>query len=203
MVAPIEVKVTEGPGGKVEISEGEYTSEGFAINGLDPFGTYSAGIACWYTGPEPARQEYPNFVFSGSYVKALRPDVKGYENPYDPTVNTNIVVNNTNGSIVGYKYFNFDKAHGPGGLDLEIEVVPEGIDGVIDIMVDSPWTECGGKKVGCLRIMKEMPRKKATLLADVSGLAGLDGKHAVYFVISSDVDGQSVCEIHSLGFKKK
>ena len=36
MVAPITVKVEEGEGGKVEISEGEYTSEGFALNGLNP-----------------------------------------------------------------------------------------------------------------------------------------------------------------------
>ena len=146
MVAPIEVKVTEGPGGKVEISEGEYTSEGFALNGLDPFGTYSAGIACWYTGPEPARQEYPNFIFSGSYVKPMRPDAAGSKNPYDLKVNANPVVNNTNGSVVGYKYFDFDKTNGiDGDLMLALEAVPAGIDGTIDIMVDSPWKSCGGR----------------------------------------------------------
>lgn len=192
MVAPIEVEVTEGPGGKVVISEGEYTSEGFAINGLDPFGTYSAGIACWYTGPEKARQEYPNFVFSGSYVKPMRTGE-----------NSNPVVNNTNGSIVGYKYFNFDKTHGLDNLQIELGIVPEGIDGTIDIMVDSPWTECGGKKVGSMKVQKEMPAKARTISADVSSLTSMKGKHAVYMVISSEVDGQSVCEINTLGFSKK
>ena len=202
MVAPIEVKVTEGPGGKVEISEGEYTSEGFATAGLDPLATYSAGIACWYTGPKSAKQEYPNFIFTGSYVKAARHDAAAHKDPYDLQVNANPVVNNTSGSIVGYKYFNFDRTHGAkGGLELSLEVLPEGIDGTIDIMVDSPWKKCGGKKVGSLRIMKEMPLKLQTVTADVSSLTRLKGKHAIYFVISSDVEEQSVCEIHKLGFR--
>lgn len=192
MVAPIQVDVTEGPGGKVVISEGEYTSEGFSINGLDPFGKYSAGIACWYTGPQPARQEYPNFVFSGSYVKPLRTGE-----------DSNPVVNNTNGSIVGYKYFNFDSTYGlKGDLKIALDVIPEGIDGTIDIMVDSPWEACGGKKVGSMRIMKEMPAKMRTVTADVTSLAAIKGKHAIYLVISSEVDAQSVCEIHSIGFAK-
>lgn len=192
MVAPISVEVTEGPGGKVVISEGEYTSEGFAINGLDPFGKYSAGIACWYTGPEPARQEYPNFVFSGSYVKPLRTGE-----------DSNPVVNNTNGSVVGYKYFNFDSTYGlKSGLKIALDVLPEGIDCTIDIMVDSPWEACGGKKVGSMRIMKEMSSKMRTVTADVSPLTTIKGKHAIYLVISSEVDAQSVCEIHTVGFVK-
>lgn len=192
MVAPIQVDVTEGPGGKVVISEGEYTSEGFAINGLDPFAKYSAGIACWYTGPQPARQEYPNFVFSGSYVKPLRTGE-----------DSNPVVNNTNGSVVGYKYFNLDSTYSlTNGLKLALEVLPEGIDGTIDIMVDSSWEACGGKKVGSVRIMKEMPSKMRTVTADVTSLTTLKGKHAIYLVISSDVDAQSVCEIHTIGFTK-
>jgi len=193
MVAPVEVSVTEGPGGKVVISEGEYTSEGFAINGLDPFGKYSAGIACWYTGPQPARQEYPNFVFSGSYVQPLRTGE-----------NSNPVVNNTNGSVVGYKYFNLDRTKGMDGtLMLALEAVPAGINGTIDIMVDSPWEACGGQKVGSIKMVKEMPKEKRTLLADVSPLTELEGKHAIYFVISSEVEDQSVCDLHTLKFFKK
>ena len=51
MVAPITVKVEEGKGGKVEISEGEYNSEGFSLEGLNPRERHSAGIACWYRVP--------------------------------------------------------------------------------------------------------------------------------------------------------
>ena len=70
MVAPISVKVEEGKGGKVEISEGEYNSCGFALDGLNPLERHSAGIACWYTGPKPATHEWPNNTFYGSYVAA-------------------------------------------------------------------------------------------------------------------------------------
>ena len=171
---------------------------------MDPLATYSAGIACWYTGPDPIEQNYPRFMFSGSYVKALRHDVTGYENPYDPTINSNIVVNNTDGSIVGYKYFNFDKTNGlEWVVMLAWEAVPAGIDGSIDIMVDSPWESCGGKKVGSMKLVKEMPKKKRVLLAEVSSLTELKGKHAIYLVISSEVKSQSVCEIHTIGFRKK
>ena len=204
MVAPIEVKVTEGKGGKVEISEAEYTSEGFEINGLNPLNTYSAGIACYYTGPEPIKQEYPNYFFSGSYVKPLRPDVRGRENdnPYGLDINSNIVVNNTSGSVVGYKYFNFDGTHGSKGLHLFLELIPEGVDGTIDIMVDSPWKSKGGKKVGSVKLSKDMKQEALTVLADVSDLTKFKGKHAIYLVFSSKTSGKSLCELRTLFFKK-
>mgnify|MGYP003481927025 FL=1 len=56
MVAPITVEVQEGKGGKVLISEGEYDSQGFAIDGLNPLEVHSAGIACWYTGTKPQEE---------------------------------------------------------------------------------------------------------------------------------------------------
>ena len=114
------------------------------------------------------------------------------------------MVNNTNGSVVGYKYFDFDKTIGlDGNLMLALEAVPAGVDGTIDIMVDSPWESCGGKKVGNIRLVKEMPKKMRVLLADVSPLTDLKGKHAIYLVISSEVESLSVCDIHSIGFRKK
>ena len=198
MVAPIEVKVTKD---NVYISEGEYTSEGFEINGLDPLKKYSAGIACQYTGPEPGKQSWPNFTFSGSYVKPLRPEAIGYCNLYDPKINHNPVVNNTDGSVVGYKYFNFDSTNGiKGKLNLALEVIPEGIDGTIDIMIDSPWKERGGVKIGSISLKKDMPQILTEVKAEVSAARGLKGKHAVYFVISSDTKAKSLCEIHTLGF---
>ena len=112
MVAPITVKVEEGEGGKVEISEGEYTSEGFALNGLNPLERHSAGICCWYTGPKVAIHEWPNNTFYGSYVEASYGTDDKFAAPYDIRNNTNYVVNNTDGSIVGYKYFNFDATKG-------------------------------------------------------------------------------------------
>ena len=168
MVAPIEVKVEEGKGGKVEISEGEYTSEGFALNGLNPLERHSAGIACWYTGPKPATHEWPNNKFYGSYVaagyggeadmtkKEALASTKKYDAPYDLRYNTNDVVNNTDGSIVGYKYFNFDAENfDPNTLMLTLRLTPEGVDGTIDIMKDRPWTSQGGQKIGEFKLTAE------------------------------------------------
>ena len=83
MVAPITVNIEEGPGGKVSISEGEYNSNGFALEGLNPFERHSAGIACWYTGPKPAIHEWPNNTFFGSYPAATYGTDDKFDAPYD------------------------------------------------------------------------------------------------------------------------
>ena len=105
---------------------------------------------------------------------------------------------------MGYKYFNLDVTYGyQGGLEFFVGIVPEGVDAVIDIMVDSPWKKCGGKKVGSIGLKKDMPQEKTYFTSDVSSLTGLKGKHAIYLVIKSKTKGKSVCEIHDLAFVKK
>jgi hypothetical protein len=217
MVAPIEVKVEEGKGGKVEISEGEYNSQGFALEGLDPFERHSAGIACWYTGPKPATHEWPNNTFYGSYVAACYGGEGGqtkeqalastakYDAPYDLRYNTNSVVNNTDGSIVGYKYFNFDaeRLSNPANLMLCLRVVPEGIDGTIEVIMDRPWTSQGGKKIGEIALKADMPKDTTTLAIGITNEVkekGLAGKHAIFFVFKSDNKEKSLCTLEDLYF---
>lgn len=203
MVAPITVDVTEGPGGKVVISEGEYNSEGFMTQGLNPFKRHSAGIACYYTGPKPAVHNFPNKTFFGSYVRPLRPTVAPGTDPYDLSVNHNPVVNNTDGSVVGYKYFNFDSAYGVKDLQLRVNLVPKGIDAVIDVYVDGPTVNRGGRKVGSIAIGSALPAKETELKTDVAALAEMKGKHALYFVIKSDTKEKSVCEINNFVFSPR
>ena len=198
MVAPITVKVEEGKGGKVEISEGEYTSEGFALNGLNPFERHSAGIACWYTGPKKAIHNWPNNTFFGSYVAASYGDSDKFEAPYDIHNNTNFVVNNTDGSIVGYKYFNFEaeRLANKANLMLCLRLVPEGVDGTIEVMMDRPWTSQGGKKIGEIELKADMPKEIRTMAIGISKEAQekyLAGKHAIYFVFKSDTKEKSLC----------
>ena len=217
MVAPIEVKVEEGAGGKVEISEGEYNSCGFALDGLDPFERHSAGICCWYTGPKPATHEWPNNTFYGSYVAATygsdatvktaddtwKPAEK-YANPYDLRYNTNPVVNNTDGSIVGYKYFNFDakRLEDSANLMLCLSLIPEGIDGTIEVMLDRPWESQGGKKIGEANLKADMPKDVMTLAIGISDEAknNLAGKHAIFFKFKSDTKEKSLCILQELVF---
>ena len=199
MVAPITVKVETGKGGKVEISEGEYTSEGFATNGLDPFERHSAGIACWYTGPKPATHEWPNNTFYGSYVISGYGTDDKFDAPYDLRNNTNDVVNNTDGSIVGYKYFNFDGVEDE-DLRLLLNLTPEGIDGTIDIMADRPWVSQGGQLLGSISLRADMPQTPTKLSADLTGTDKLQGKHAIFFVFKSDTKEQSLCKLHNFVF---
>ena len=213
MVAPIDVKVEEGAGGKVEISEGEYNSQGFALNGLDPLKRYSAGIACWYTGPKPAIHEWPNNTFYGSYVAASYGGEKGqtreqalastakYSAPYDLRYNANSVVNNTSGSIVGYKYFDFSATKGRKDMSLKLRLIPEGIDGTITIMADRPWASQDGKMLGKVILTANMPAKPTEVTVGLPALAEFTGKHAIYLVFSSPTEGRSICTLEEVGFE--
>ena len=199
MVAPIEVKVEEGEGGKVEISEGEYNSCGFALQGLNPFERHSAGIACWTTGPKPAVHEWPNNTFYGSYVAASYGTDDRFEAPYDLRNNTNPVVNNTSGSIVGYKYFLFD-ADKLANLQLSISLIPEGVDGTIEVWADRPWASQGGKKIGTIELTADMPQKSTELSTPIDNASELSGKHAIFLKFQSD-DDKSLCILESLVFR--
>ena len=202
MVAPISVNVEEGPGGKVTISEGEYTSEGFAIKGLDPLQRYSAGIACWYTGPDGCIDRFPNYIFSGSYPQPLRPDVAAdTAKPYDLSINHNPVVNNTSGSVVGYKYFNFSLLKKQKHLSLVLSLVPKGIDGCIEVMTDSPWESKGGVVLGSISLRADMPQQMTDLHIPLQIKKRLSGKHALFLRFSSNTSAQSLCDLHYLTFE--
>lgn len=199
MVAPIDVSVEEGPGGRVVITEGEYTSEGFAFDGLNPLVRHSAGIACWLTGPRVARHEWPMNIFSGSYVEASYGTSTNYDTPYDLMNNTNRVVNNTDGSIVGYKYFNFGALKGRKPR-LSLRLIPEGIDGTITVMADRPWTSQGGKVLGVINIDAGMPRQSTDVSITLPALSKMKGKHALFFKFASAVKEQSICILEDLVF---
>ena len=203
MVAPIEVQVTEGIHGKVYISEGEYTSEGFATQGLNPFKRHSAGITCYYTGPKPAIHNWPNKTFFGSYVKPLRLERVPQGDPYDLSVNHNPVINNTDGSTIGYKYFNFDYTYSVPHLQLKMNVLPLGVDATIEVYVDSPYPSRGGKLVGEFKLSSSLAKKITELKTDVPALSQYQGKHALFFVVKSAKKGKSVCELHDFVFAVK
>ncbi|MBQ9163913.1 MAG: family 43 glycosylhydrolase [Bacteroidaceae bacterium] len=201
MVAPITVSVEEGPGGKVEISEGEYNSEGFALEGLDPLERHSAGLACWYTGPKPAVHEWPNKIFYGSYVASAYGTDDKFKAPYDIRNNTNPVVNNTDGSIVGYKYFNFSNTFGKDGLKLKINLTPEQLDGMVKVMIDSPWESKKGKEIGSFELKADMPKEVTEVSVELPQLASVAGKHALFFIFSSQTKERSLCTLHDFVFE--
>ncbi len=198
MVAPITVKVEDGLGGKVEISEGEYTSEGFAIEGLNPQKRYPAAIACYMTGSEPVTRNASGSVYSGPYVKATYIEGIPEGNPYDLRVNCNPVINNTDGSILGYKYFNFSQADLRKNRHMLLNMKTLGTKGHIDVMIDSPWASQGGRKIGTLDIPARKASKAKDMKIKLTDIAKISGKHAVYLVFSSPTKRQSMCEIYQI-----
>lgn len=200
MVAPIDVEVMEGKDGYVRISEAEVTSEGFATDGLDPYTRYAAGIACYYVGPQPAHAEYPNVVYPGSHTKITRVNYEGVKSPYDAPADICPMVNNVDGSAIGYKYFNFSKTYGKKQTSLVLNIVPEGVAGTIDVYLDRPCTEEGGVKVGSVSVKADGAGKAQDVVADVSELQHFNGKHALFLVFSSETKGKSICQLNTLEF---
>lgn len=203
MVAPIHVEVMEGESGYVRISEAEYNSEGFLPDGLDPYETYSAGIACYYTGPKPASQDYPRVNYPGSHTQIVRGQYDGSTEPYDLSVNRCPIVNNTAGSVVGYKYYNFSKTYGETGLELVLDYTPDGVPGRVDVFLDRPSEPEGGVLIGSLNVGAEGLGQPTTANIKVENLKYYNGKHALFFVFDSKTSGQSVCQLNYLHFEKK
>ena len=201
MVAPINVEVQEGKDGYVRISEAEFTSEGFCTEGLDPYKKYPAGIACYYTGPKPAVQEYPNVTYYGSHTNIHRIKYDGKMNPFDESINKCEMVNNTSGSVIGYKYFNFRKTFGKDNLQLLLNITKEGVAGSIDVYIDRPNETDGGVKVGTISIDSQADKNPTDLAIAVSDLKNYNGKHALFLVFNSQTKEKSICTVNSLQFK--
>ncbi len=198
MVAPIEVYVEKGRGGKVKINEAEYTSEGFEKAGLDPLKLYPAAIASHFTGKDGAYQSYPNLHYSGSHFLPIYYDDYNLKEPYHPDLNVNPVINNTDGSIVGYKYFNFDNLNGAQRVELALDLIPSGVDGTISVFTEAPW-KGNPSPVGILEIKSTDPIKPMKMKADVSGVSKLSGKHPLYLVFNTERGG-SLCTLLRMQF---
>lgn len=202
MVAPITVEVTEGPGGRVLIGEAEYTSEGFNTAGLDLFRTYPAGIACHYTGPGPSLHRYPNKLYSGSYVRPTYYEGDPNQAPSDLVLRSNPVVNNTSGSVIGYKYFNFDQAPSNGEALFELNMLPSGMEGTVTILAGHPDVNQGGVLLGSIDVPNPPILEPVTLRTTVANLNRLKGKQALYLVVTAREEGVSIGELYSIGFRK-
>ena len=174
-------KATDGN----EYTGAEVTSEGFQIFGLPPYGYYSAGIACYWTGPNANQYLQDNHdVWSNSM------DLAGLQN----------------GSVIGFKYFNFAgldedtkgvKAFGGIGKNdtpfLKLRLTTEGGNlGAfkIHVMLDGPYTQApwNGRELEVINLVsKERPETKIEIhqlrneTRDL--LASLKGKHAIYLVV--------------------
>jgi Beta-xylosidase len=208
MVAPVKVSLKDG---KLLISEGEYTSEGFSLNGLNPFDLTPAGLACYLTEPIRIPHQFPNHAHSGSYVKATRIGDDGRDGAYSLHAHHSPVVFNTDSSVVGYKYFNMTELGKRDEATLRMHFKPEGVAGEIVFMLDSPWTSQGGKEIGRLTLNGNPADNKFLKMASqsgdfyevdipVKGLKKLKSKHSLYLLFRSDTKEKSLCELYDFRF---
>lgn len=201
MVAPVDVKVERGKGGKVIISEGEYNSEGFCTEGLNPLHTSAAGWACYLTNPKGITQSYPHFNFSGSYIKSTRWNEDSYAGPFNLKQPWCPVVNNTSGSVVGYKYFNFDHTTKADHIEFTAHIKADGNPGKVTVMVGGPSKAQGGRAVASFDIGGTFSDEITEIRACADDLKGIKGKQALYFVFSSAVEDKSICELYDFRFE--
>lgn len=195
MAEPIDVVVNDD--GSVKISRAEVTSQGFSVDGLNPYATYSAGIACYLT-PTYTAQISPN---------------------RDPSTTTLPITNIKHNTIAGYKYFNFSNA--VENTYLMLDVIPQGVDTCIDVYlrpqdaVNQPTTdkdnngvlEPGGEcvKIGRVELTADMPEVRTTIEIPTPGVADVTGKWGLFFVFSSPNGDRNaeLAEFYNLGFVQR
>ncbi|MCH5235977.1 MAG: family 43 glycosylhydrolase [Muribaculaceae bacterium] len=199
MVSPIEVKVEKGKGGKVEISEAELTSEGFELDGLDPLKEYAAGIASVTMGPEPVIHHFPSNEYSGPYFDAFYLNGQSISDPYNDDINISKVVNCTDGSIVGYKYFNTSKLNGKENPVIKLRLIPEGVKGIIEVYDTAPW-KGKNKPIGKLELSKELPQTSTVMDITLKGVKKDTEKFPIYLVFKSPEKGKSLVTLETIQF---
>lgn len=194
MVAPLEVVVDGAPHGRVSISCAEVTSEGFMTRGLDPLSLIPGGIACFFRHPVPVVSQYPNYRIAGSYVLPVR-NAKSAVFP---------VVNNTAGSVVGYKYLNFDATASATTVQLQLHLSADAIpDASHDAMLNphdsiAVWLDAPSESEGGV-LLGVMPVEQHPVLR-LTALHGVAGKHALFFAFHSSRQNRSVGRLDSFRF---
>lgn len=203
MVAPVKIEWDKKPvakGGKVRIvaydpyaknqewtaraadgteyTGAEVTSEGFQIFGLPPYRYYSAGIACYVSGPGSNEWMQDNHDCWSDHM-----DLAGVKN----------------GGIIGFKYFGFgglaQSAKGlpafPGtqkgdGTQLCLNLTPGGHGAFrIHVMLDGPYANAvwHGREIAVVEVPADAPRQATTYSVPVPAVEGLQGKHAIYLLV--------------------
>lgn len=194
MVEPITVEWDEKPvseGGEVRISMAEVTSNGFYVEGMNPYVKRSAGNVCYLTG-------------GAKIVPAYTADT------------TTLPITDIYYDVVaGFKYFNFD-IDAPEGksTSLEIEIIPGGINATIDVYIrptsavntpvertDGVITSVGkgSKKIGTFTLTKDMPMEWTTLKIETPQIDRLSGEWGVFFVFQSKRT-KNTCDFYSMQF---
>lgn len=86
---------------------------------------------------------------------------------------------------------------------LVLQLIPEGIDGTIEVWMDRPWASQGGKKIGETSVKADMAKnvwKAAIGISKEAQTKDLAGKHAIFLLFKSDTKEKSLCSLQDLVF---
>lgn len=192
MVEPVQV-IFEDDGETLTIPRVEMTSQGFAINGLNPFHQYDAGIACYF---------WPNNSNSdGVYIDTHTYDPWDYSaDGYEDEKQWNPVVNLRNRSWVGWKYFNFgsDKTR---KLKLVLTIKDNTIPATVNVYQSDPKksfydTEKPKTKIGAYELTGDNPNLQTITIP----VQNMTGKKGIYLEFLSDTVDKEICKLNNLEF---
>ena len=82
-----------------------------------------------------------------------------------------------------------------------MKLIPEGMDGTIQIWADRPWASQGGHLLGTIELRADMPQTSTEVSETLPSLNELTGKHALFFVFSSPVKEKSLCTLEEFVFQ--
>ena len=86
---------------------------------------------------------------------------------------------------------------------LVLRLIPEGIDGTIELWMDRPWASQDGKKIGEIALKTDMPKTSTDMAIGISKDAkenALAGKHAIFILFKSNTKEKSLCTLEDLVF---
>ena len=158
-------RVTIKPDGS--IPQVEQTSLGFQAS-LDPYKTTPADIACVLRG--------------GNYVTELDRD-------------TRPVINNKNGSVIGFRYFDFGE---PASLSLTLRIRPSGTPCLIKIQAARPGE--APVQIGEVHIPADSSNEWREVYTEVKPISG---RAAIYFTFTSESPTNSASDLLSFSFHRK
>ena len=158
-----------------EYTGAEVTSEGFQIFGLNPYSYYSAGIACYMSDQ--------NWIQDNHDMWKNEMELQGIKN----------------GGIIGFKYFGFGGlaqntkgcnafagTKAGDGTTLNLFITPRTDEAFkIHVMLDGPYANSAwnGKEIAVINVDGKQRNKALKLTTAVPAVEGLQGKHAIYFVV--------------------
>ena len=198
MIEPVEIQIFDG---KVIIEQVEMTSQGAELNGLNPYESHDAGIACYIVSESSDNETPENTTRIWSHT--------GDINDWDPATDLdakawNPIINIKNNTVIGYKYFNFGTGASPKNGEFYLELtLTEGAAGTVNVYANDPIEKYGDA---------EKPRTKIGA-ADLNGkngeahtvridLEALSGKKGIYLEFVSESEDE-ICRLNALQFVYK